>query len=262
MPYCFCSSYVPEAKSKELDPYDIYQQFMIHQKKPSSRYYYATSVAPDGVPPWFLKQKEWTVEYSRFQDFELRDDAKGLNKELRYELPDLGMSVVVGKWYIPFIFVKEREVEDQVKRSMYYSMTLEQRWEEVFSYENEKSENRDVVVDVELEAEVVKLEGQEVARGVDRNGFVWFGVGDEKIGLGSVVVERMKWEEERFGWTSKGDQEQAMAVKRLEKSKDDSFWRSYQCYVLIESFVLKRMDGSLVLTYEFTHFDKLKTKWD
>lgn len=235
---------------------------MIHQKKPSSRYYHATSVAPDGVPPWFLQKKEWTVDYSRFQDFELRDDAKGLNKELRSELPGLGMSIEVGKWYVPFMFVNERDVKDQFKRSMYYSLTLEQRWEEIFSYENEESENYDVVVDVEVETEVVKLEGKEIERGVEANGFVWFGVGDKKIGLGSVVVERMKWEEERFGWTCKGYQERAMSVRRLEKSEDGCFWKSYHCYVLIESFVLKRMDDCLVLTYEFTHVDKLKSKWD
>jgi len=235
---------------------------MIHQKKPSSRYYYATSVAPDGVSPWFLKKNKWTVEYSRFQDFELKDDAKGLNTELRTELPGLGMSVVVGKWYVPFIFVKERDVEDQIKRSMYYSMTLEQRWEEVFSYEKDKSRNYDVLVDVELDTEVVKVDGQEISRGVEANGFVWFAVGDKKIGLGSVVVERMKWEEERFGWTGKGDNERSMVVKRLEKSTDGSLLKNRHCYVLVESFVLKRMDESLVLTYEFTHVDKLKTKWD
>ncbi|CAE5957380.1 unnamed protein product [Arabidopsis arenosa] len=259
---CFCIRQVAEAKPKQLDPFDIYQQFEIHQKKPSSRCYYATSVAPDGVPPWFLKRKEWTVECLRSQDFKLSDDAKGLNTELRAKLPGLSMSTVVGKWYVPFIFVKERDAKDQVKNSMYYSMTLEQRWKEVFSYENDKSENCDVVVDVELDTEVVKLEGQEIARGVEANGFVWFGVGEKKIGLGSVVVERMKWEEERFGWTGKGDKERSMTVKRLEKSTDGSLWKRYHCYVLIESFVLKRMDKSLVITYEFTHVDKLKTKWD
>ncbi|KAJ4904538.1 hypothetical protein Rs2_18489 [Raphanus sativus] len=196
---CLCLTQVPEAKPKQLDPYDIYQQFEIHQKKPSSRYYHGTSVAPDGVPPWFLKKKEWTVVYS--------------------------------EWYVPFIFVKERDAKDQIKRSVYYSMTLEQRWEEVFFHENDKSENHDVVVDVEVEDKVVKLEGQETTR------------------------------EERFGWTSKVDQERAMVVKRLEKPKDGSFWKSYHCYVLIESFVLKRMDESLVLTYEFRHVDKVKSKW-
>ncbi|CAA7039294.1 unnamed protein product [Microthlaspi erraticum] len=263
---CCCVTQVGEAKPKQLDPYDIYQQFEIHQKKPSSRNYHATSVAPDGVPPWFLKKKEWTVEYSRSQEFDLRDDAKGTNTQLRSELPCIGIRVVVGKWYVPFIFVKEREDRKdqmiQIKTSMYYSMSLEQRWEEVFSCENDKSEN-DVVVDVQVEDEVVKLDGQEeMGRCVDAaNGFVWFGLGDKKIGLGSVVVERMKWEEERFGWTSKGDQGRA-TVKRLEKPKDGSFWKSYHCYVLIESFVLKRRDESLVLRHEFTHVDKLKSKWD
>ncbi|CAH2037918.1 unnamed protein product [Thlaspi arvense] len=258
--WCCCITQVREAKPRQLDPYDTYQQFEIHQKKPSSRYYHATSVAPDGVPPMFLKKKEWSVEYSRSQEFELRDDAKGLNTELRSELPALGTRIVVGKWYVPFVFVKERDPKDQIKTSMYYSMTLEQRWEEVFSCENDKSEDFDVVVDVEVKDEAVKLEGQEMGRGVDANGFVWFGVGDKKVGLGSLVVERMKWVEERFGWTGKGDQK--MAVKRLEKPKDGSFWKSYHCYVLIESFVLKRRDESLVITYEFRHVDKVKNKWD
>ncbi|KAG2319984.1 hypothetical protein Bca52824_013197 [Brassica carinata] len=115
-------------KPKQLDPFDIYQQLEIHQKKPYSPYYLATSVAPDGVLPWFLRKKEWTVAHSRSQEFELRDDAKGLNKELRSELPALGTSVVVGKWYVPFIFVKEKDAKEQIKTSIYYSMTLEQRW--------------------------------------------------------------------------------------------------------------------------------------
>lgn len=53
-----------------------------------------------------------------------------------------------------------------------------------------------------------------------------------------------------------------MVVKRLEENlKDGSFWKSYYCYVLIESFVLKRMDESLVLIYEFRYVDKFKSKW-
>ncbi|EOA38879.1 hypothetical protein CARUB_v10011246mg [Capsella rubella] len=256
-PCCFCFSYVPEVKPQEADPYDMYQQFQIHQRQGSSRYYTATSVAPDGIPPEFLKRKYWTAGYSNSQDFGLTDDAKGINTTLRSELPnDVNTSVVVGKWY------------DQVKSSTYYSMTLKQRWEEVYSCENVNYNEKgaEVVLDVNVETEVVKLEGQETHLRENRgDGVVWFSVlGDEieykKIGLGSVVVERMKWEEERFGWLNKGGRSN---IKRSEIYEDgSSHWKNYRCYVLTESFELKRMDGSLVLTYEFKHVDKVKSKWD
>ncbi|KAL9306020.1 hypothetical protein AtEden1_Chr1g0014631 [Arabidopsis thaliana] len=269
VPCCFCFSYVPEVKPQEADPYDIYQQFEVHQRKPSSGYYTATSVAPNGIPPEFLKRKYWTVEYSNSQDFGLTDDAKGINTTLRSKLPnDMNTSVVVGKWYVPFIFVKERDAKDQIKSSPYYSMTLKQRWEEVYSCVNVNYNQKggEVVVDVDVETQVVKLEGQEtISRETSGGGFVWFSVlGDErqdkKIGLGSVVVERMKWEEERFGWLNNGERSNIKRSERFEGGS--SHWKSYRGLVLIESFELKRMDGSLVLTYEFTHVDKLKSKWD
>ncbi|CDY26653.1 BnaA09g46240D [Brassica napus] len=237
VPCCFCFTRVPEAKPQQADPYDIYQQFEIHQRKSLSRYYFATSVAPDGVPPEFLKRKGWTVEYSTSEDYGLRDDAKGINAKLRSELPsDLNISVAVGNWYVPFIFVKDGDAKDQLKSSTYYRMTLYQKWEEVYSCENADKENREVVLNMEVDPEVVKLEGQLIGKEtirVDENGVVWFGVANKSVGLRSVVTARMKWEEERFGWKSK-------AV----------------------SFVLRRMDESLVLTFEFKHADKLKSKWE
>ncbi|CAH2037924.1 unnamed protein product [Thlaspi arvense] len=269
VPCCFCFTYVPEAKPQKADPYDIYQQFEIHQTKPSSRRYYATTVAPGGIPPEFLKRKYWTIGYSNSQDFGLTDDAKGINTKLRSELPnDLNTSVVVGKWYVPFIFVKERDAKYQIKSSTYYIMTLKQRWEEVYSCENvnQNDEEGEVAVDVEVETEVVKLEGEETnLRETSGDGVVWFSVlrderQDKKVGLGSVVVERMKWEEEKFGWSNNGERSN---IKRSERFKGgSSHWKNYKCYVLVESFELKRMDGSLVLTYEFRHVDKLKSKWD
>ncbi|KAL1202376.1 hypothetical protein V5N11_008981 [Cardamine amara subsp. amara] len=242
VPCCFCFSYVPEAKPQQADPYDIYQQFEIHQPKSLSRNYFATSVAPDGVPPEFLKRKYWTVEYSTSEDYGLSDDAKGINTKLRSELPsDLNTNVVVGK-----------------------CMVLVQRWEEVYSCDNTYNEKtREVVVNVEVEPEVVKLEGQGIGEkitSVDENGVFWFEVADKKIGLRSVVIERMKLEEERFGW--KRQPQRAMVKKSERFDGGGSNWKSYRCYVLVESFVLRRMDESLVLTFEFRHVDKLRTKWE
>ncbi|CAN6902128.1 unnamed protein product [Brassica oleracea var. botrytis] len=143
-------------------------------------------------------------------------------------------------------------------------MNLKQRWEEVYSCNNEEAS--EVVVDVEVETEVVKLDGEVTnLRETRADGVVWFSFlrddrQDKKIGLGSVVVERIKWEEERFGWLKKVEEVRS-SIKRSERFEGGSSqWKSYKCYVLVESFELKRMDGSLVLTYEFTHVDKLKSK--
>ncbi|KFK43608.1 hypothetical protein AALP_AA1G148500 [Arabis alpina] len=267
VPCCFCFSYVSNVTPRPLDPFDIYQQFEIHQRGSSTHKFFATSVASDGIPPRFLRRKGWTVPFSASEDFGLIDDAKGIvNAKLRYELPDFDKSVVVGKWYVPFLFVKEGDAKDQMKNSMYYSMTLQQIFEEVFFCENVGNKQFEVEVDVEVETEVVKLDGEKIAReakGVDSDGIVWFIVsGTEKIGLGSVVLERMKWEEERFGWSIKGDQMRSNIKKSEKFEGGSSFWKSYRCYVLVESFELKRMDESLVLKYEFRHVDKLKSKWD
>ncbi|CAN8293754.1 unnamed protein product [Cochlearia groenlandica] len=265
---CICFSYVPSADPRPLDPFDIYQQFEIHQRGSSTRKFFATSVASDGIPPRFLRRKGWTVPFSASEDFGLIDDAKGIvDANLRSNLPDgFDKSVVVGKWYVPFLFVKEGKAKDQMKKSMYYSMTLNQRFQEVYFCENVDDKLREVVVDVEVEKEVVKLQGEKIARetkGVDSDGVVWFSVSEnEKIGLGCVVLERMKWEEERFGWSKNGDEKRS-SIKRTEKFEGDgSQWKTYRCYVLIESFELKRMDESLMLTYEFLHVDKVKSKWD
>lgn len=225
-----------------------------------SRYYFATSVAPDGVPPEFLKRKSWTVEYSTSEDYGLRDDAKGINAKLRSQLPsDLNRSVVVGNWYVPFIFVKDGDAKDQLKSSTYYRMSLYQKWEEVYSCENVDKENK-AVVNVEVEPEVVRLEGQVIGKEtirVDENGVVWFGFANKSVGLRSVVTDRMKWEEERFGWKSRS------VLERTDRfDGGGSSWKSYKCYVLVESFVLRRMNESVVLTFEFKHADRLKTKWE
>ena len=39
-------------------------------------------------------------------------------------------------------------------------------------------------------------------------------------------------------------------------------WRSFSCYVLVESFVLKRNDGSVVIVFDFMHTHQLRSKWD
>lgn len=51
-------------------------------------------------------------------------------------------------------------------------------------------------------------------------------------------------------------------MKRIEEFGGVGEWRKFGCYVLVERFVLKRMDGSLVLTYDFKHTHHVRTKWE
>ncbi|KAL5855954.1 hypothetical protein ACOSQ4_005756 [Xanthoceras sorbifolium] len=74
----------------------------------------------------------------------------------------------------------------------------------------------------------------------------------------------MNWEEERVGWV-RGNERQ-VSVKREEQCcggvHGSDQWRKFGCYVLVERFVLKRMDGSLFLTYDFKHTHHIRSKWE
>jgi hypothetical protein len=82
------------------------------------------------------------------------------------------------------------------------------------------------------------------------------------VGLDMVLWERMRWELERGGWVAprngNGDEER---IERVEKHDGLGQWHKFGCYLLMERFVLKRMDGSLALTCEFRHTNKIKAKW-
>lgn len=126
---CFCTS-ISDLKPQPLDPRNIYQQFEIRHCKRGG--FAAKSVAPDGFPPDFLRRKGWQVFTSTSKEFQL-NEAPGLNTALRARLPDFNFPpsqkcstpVVVGKWYCPFMFIKEGTVlKEQVKYSTYYEVTL------------------------------------------------------------------------------------------------------------------------------------------
>lgn len=58
-----------------------------------------------------------------------------------------------------------------------------------------------------------------------------------------------------------------MVEKRVNKveefgGKMKSEWREFCCYVLVERFVLKRRDGSLVLTCDFRHTHQIRSRWE
>lgn len=236
-------------------------------------HFYAKSVAPDGFPPYFLRRKGWTMYSKTPKNYQL-DEAQGINAALRARLPDFGFplssksceSVVVGKWYSPFMFIKDGTLKDQVKRSIFYEITLEQRWDQIYTCQNYYNESNSVHIDITLDTENAYIAGQRAAWDQKKmgNGMILFRVfgknGEETwVGLREELIQRMKWEEERGGWTGGGDGRQ-VKVSREQKFREIDNWKEFALYVLVESFVFKRMDGSVAMTYEFVHTHQLRNK--
>ncbi|CAL1392385.1 unnamed protein product [Linum trigynum] len=246
-----------------------------------------------GFPPLFLRREGWTLHTSKSPDFKL-DEALGVDSNLQARLPDFDSVLseekinhilvprVVGKWYCPFLFVKESrmDVKVQVDRSRFYEITLEQQWEPIFICNNgiEGNTNSFMNVDVLIETEVVRVGERDVVGHMvgENDGVVWFrraGLDNNareegmRVGLSKVSVERMKWEEERVGWRSgpsnywplcwRGDQHRPMAGPGGMNN-----WKRFGYFVLVESFVLRRMDGDFLMSYEFKHIHQFMTKWE
>ncbi|XAR55879.1 hypothetical protein NMG60_11036112 [Bertholletia excelsa] len=275
---CFCTC-INNVRPRPLDPTDIYQQFEIVPYEAaccSDGKFYAKSVAPDGFPPRFLRRKGWEIYTGRPRNYEL-GEALGTNHALRARLPEFNFpvycktseAIVVGKWYCPFMFIKDQTMtlRDQMKKTMFYEMILEQQWEQIFACENDFNRGNAVTVDAAVQSEVAYVGEREAVW--DGNGLgggvVWFkrldGVGEEaSIGLSSLIVSRMKWEEERAGWVS--SEKKQVKVSRTENFGGIGGWTRFGCYVLVEKFVLRRLDGSVALTYEFKHTHQIKSKWE
>lgn len=246
----------------------MYQRFVIYRRETmcGSGGFRAKSVAPDGYPPKFLKRKGWTLHGKTPKNFFLDDDALGVDDVKRSKLPSLDFSierkrsdpVVVGKWYCPFMFVKDGEVGNQIKTSAFYEMTLQQRWEQVHACDNYTNEGNAVEVDVLVQKEAITVFGEEAGQGDASDGAMWFRSKRGAIGLSMVIVERMRWEEERVRWVKEGEKR----VRESMKSGLNEGWKRFGCYVLVESFVLKRMDGTLVLAYDFMHAHQVRSKWE
>lgn len=275
---CFCRS-VKDVKPRPFDPHDTYQQFQIANYETACNQrgsFYAKSVVQDAFPPDFLRRKGWQISTKTPRNYTL-GEALGLDSILRARLPGLNFSlshksseaVVVGKWYCPFMFIKDGPLtsRDQMVNSMFYEMTLEKRWEQIFERDNIDHGNV-VMVDEVVQRKVVLVGGREAVwdekNMVDK--MTWFksfgSKGEEaSVGLSVEIVERMKWEEERAGWVG-GDGREVRVHRAEEFGGGADGWRKFGCYVLVERFVLKRMDQSVVMTYDFKHTQQLKCMWD
>ncbi|KAM6548088.1 hypothetical protein CsatB_019764 [Cannabis sativa] len=272
---CCCCTYIKDVKSRPLDPSDVLQQVEIIQKNPRGRFT-AESVAENGFPPTFLRRK-WNLYMETPRHYQLHE-APGLNSSLRSQLPDLKIlskTVVVGKWYCPFMFVKELgglKLKQQMKNSMFYEMTLEQRWDKVFECDNVGNSMKMVSVDVFVNNEEACVNGKEAMCewGHVDDGVIWFrsstegDKGEEQsgrlLGLSKLIMDRIKWEEQRVGF-SVDEIKGQVKVKRTEKF-DGKEWSKFSCYVLVERFVLKRVDGTVLLTLDFKHTNQIRCKWE
>ncbi|KAF8364990.1 hypothetical protein HHK36_033006 [Tetracentron sinense] len=125
-----------------------------------------------------------------------------------------------------------------MKKSMFYEMTLEQKWEQIYECENNQRKTSSVAVDVVVQREMGMIYGREAVKD-DTNvvdGVVWFrtldNVGGHSVGLSLAIVERMKWEQERGGWI--GGNEKKVRVERVEEFGGESGWSKFGCYILVE----------------------------
>ncbi|KAJ3677510.1 hypothetical protein LUZ60_003234 [Juncus effusus] len=129
MTTCCFGDCINDTKPSPFDHRDIYQQFEIIPRKGR---FTAKSVASDGFVPWIFRQK-WALFDKTNKSYQL-NEALGLNNTLRSHLPKLDgpESHAVGRWYCPFFFVKEeRSLKEQMERSIFYEVTLEQFWEQI-----------------------------------------------------------------------------------------------------------------------------------
>ncbi|KAE8664142.1 hypothetical protein F3Y22_tig00112856pilonHSYRG00122 [Hibiscus syriacus] len=257
--FCCSGRFIPDMKPKPFDHRDESLQFEICSATRDC--FIAKPVVPHGLTPRFLRFR-FRVFVRNERVYDLRDDAKGLNISILSHVPELGSgeNLIVGKWYTPFVFVKDCSLRVQMETSLFYNVTLERLWEKIYSWENDDGRGRkgDVVaLSVEIEREVDFLFGVQVVRGggCDDEGFVWFGSGG--VGLSSAVFEGMRWIEELVGWVD--------GVERVDKvveiGGDGGGWRRFECYVLVERFALRRMDGTLVLNCDFRHTHEIRIKW-
>jgi hypothetical protein len=66
----------------------------------------------------------------------------------------------------------------------------------------------------------------------------------ERVGVCTNVWERMRWEEHRGGWVD----------------EDEDAGKVAGGLVLMERFVVKRLDGVVVVAFDFAHLNRIRGK--
>lgn len=263
-----------ESKTRPFDHRDRYQQFEIRPFHGGG--FFARSVEWDGYPPTFLRRGGWEVYTAPSCRLHLHE-TPGLLDSTPLEFPDRDLPlcsrrstpVVIGKWYCPFVFVRDEElrVDDQMRKCMMYELSLKQWWEQIHSVENEGNQNDAVVVDARVKRLLCLALGMEAEKDDGRagaDGFVWFKVKEYykrrgSVGLSCSLFEKMRWVQETRGWF---DGEREVRVCGNKDVGSNSCWKRFGCYIFVESFVLRRMDGSLLINFNFRNPNKIVCKWE
>ncbi|KAL6661456.1 hypothetical protein ACP70R_000840 [Stipagrostis hirtigluma subsp. patula] len=251
---CFCRC-IRNAEPRPFDPADVYQQMEIVQHRRGE--FTARAVADDGIPSTLYRGKYWKVYTSKSKKIDLVE-ALGLDAALRSRqlsvdatpLDDFpaATTTTVGRWYCPFFLIKEGGVapRQQMGRSAFYEVVLEQRWEPVPEQGHgvPKLASKTALIGGSMEA---KQEPQSPRRG---DAYVWFreAAMGQRFGVCTSVWERMLLEEHNGGWVDKEDDEEEESGKVSGGE------------VLVERFMIKRMDGSVAMAFDFVHLNKVKAK--
>ncbi|KAL0450394.1 UNVERIFIED_CONTAM: hypothetical protein Slati_1595800 [Sesamum latifolium] len=271
---CCLKSTRVDPKIRPFDHRDRYQQFEIRPYHGGG--FFAKSVEWDGYPPSFFRRGGWQVYATPSFKLHLRD-APGIHDSGTLGFPEGNFPLysrrstptVIGSWYCPFVFVKEENlrVDDQMRKTLFYELSLKQWWERIYSVENENQQNNVVVVDARVKRLLCLVLGMEAEKDgrEDADGFVWFKVKEHcrrrmSVGLSCVVYEKMRWMQETRGWFDGERDVRVSGSKEIGSSGNG--WRKFCCYVLVESFVLRRMDGSLLINFSFRNTDRIECRWE
>ncbi|KAL3719365.1 hypothetical protein ACJRO7_004341 [Eucalyptus globulus] len=116
-----------------------------------------------------------------------------------------------------------------MKKSMFYKMILEQKWEELHTCENNvnNEDNNKARVNVALTKEEASVFGLRAVKDDDgiSDGFVWF----------KVMTHDKAWRGIRLGvmWAhDNGGSGREVRVERVEEFKGDRKWKRFGCHVL------------------------------
>ncbi|GLJ27360.1 hypothetical protein SUGI_0536860 [Cryptomeria japonica] len=267
-----CCRYVKEICPRSLQPTNSNQQIQIISTKFG---FSSKCIDSDAFPPMFLRRKNWTVVAKDMRGKHGRlAHVGGENTELRAQLPHFDFSVsqrrlpvvMAGEWYCPFIFINElgTRLEDpkfQLMESPFYKMDLEKYWEEIYSTQG--MTGKDVDVDKIIKLEEVLLFGEEAIEEIrDNDGSVLFkGVGNQwghptGVKLSWPIIAKIRADQGRDG------SEQGSGVGVKKSFSGAGMKGKFACYVVVERYVLKRMDGSIALTYSFRNVNQIQGKWE
>eukprot|EP00253_Pinus_taeda_P000960 PITA_00960 len=274
--FCICRR-IKDLRPRSLEPNNPYQQIQVIQK---TRGFTSKCMASDGFPSQFLRKDGrdgWSLST---EDLRGKHDrlpfVQGENAYLRAQLPPSNFSfsekrspiVIVGEWYCPFIFIKElggsyKDPKIQLMETPFYKMELEKFWEEIYRTEV-SAPGEDIVVQRTTRVEEPLLFGTQAVEEIrDDDGSVWMkGIMQEKgklmgVRLSCPIIAKIRTDQGRQGL------EATSRDVRVEKLFSNSgTGRKFVCYVVVERYVLKRMDGSVALTYSFRNCNQIEGKWE